>query len=154
MSTTTQFYENSSIFLNYSFIVEIDGIEQFGFKQMNELNNETEIIDYKEGGLNAYVHQFPAHTTFSNIVLKHGLGINDALYEWRQFVLDGQMDQAKRNGTIKFYTNGNDGSEVTKVWYFYGAWPFKLEISEVDATSSGEVIIESIELVIERFERG
>jgi len=147
------FYDNRSIFLNYQYIIEIDGIESLGFKEMSEFSNETEAYRYAEGGLNGYVHKFPEHTEFSNIELKRGVGIDDTLYDWRQQVIDGEMDQAKRNGTIKFYNFDKDGNEISKVWAFYNAWPSRLEISAFDATGNGEVIIESVSLVVERFER-
>lgn len=139
--------KNGSV-LNYRYRIEIDGIELLGFQEMSELANETEVYEYKEGGLNAYTHKFPTQTSYSNLELKHGLGTDYTLYEWRQQVLDGQMDKAKKNGVIKLY--GRNG--VSKVWSFSGAWPAKLEIGSFDATAS-DVVIESIELVIERFER-
>ena len=147
------FYDKRSIFLNYQYVIEIEGIESLGFKEMSELSNETAVKTYEEGGLNGYVHKFPEHTEFSNIELKRGIGIDDTLYDWRQQVIDGEMDQAKRNGTIKFYNFDKEGHEVSKVWAFYNAWPSQLQISASDATGSGEVIIESVSLVVERFER-
>lgn len=167
---SSEIEKHDPIFLNYNFIIEIDGIEKFYFKEMSELSNETEVETYEEGGLNGYVHRFPKHTEYSTITLKRGLGIDNELYEWRQLVINGQMDKAKKDGTIKFYKKYFDEStkskisagtfkradasytESSKVFGFYNAWPSKLEISEVDASSNGEVVIESVELVLERFE--
>ena len=149
----TDFYDNNSVFLNYHYVIEIDGIECVGFKEMSEFYSETEVEEYREGGLNGYVHKFAKHNEFSTIELKHGLGIDNTLYDWRQQVIDGNMKDAKRSGSIKFYNLGENNGNISRIWQFTGAWPFKLEISASDATSSGEIVIESISLAVERIER-
>jgi len=138
----------TSPILSYKYRIEIEGLEVIGFKEMAELSNETEIHEYKEGGLNGYIHKFPSNTSFSNVELKHGLSLDDTFHDWRQLVIDGNMKDAKKNGTIKVYA----GTSISKIWSFEGAWLSKLEVSGFDATSN-DVLIESVELVIEKFER-
>ncbi|MEA3354630.1 MAG: phage tail protein [Campylobacterota bacterium] len=139
-------------FVNYKYKIEIKGIESMAFSEMSELSNETDVFPYKEGGRNGYVHKFPEHTEYTNIELKHGMGLDDDIYKWRNQVISGELDAAKRNGTIKLYNNEGE-DETDCVWSFYNAWPSKLSVSSLDAKSNGEVIIESVELVVERFER-
>ncbi len=138
-------------FINYRYRVELEGMEMMGFSKVSELANETDIFTYKEGGLNNREHKLPNATSYSNIVLEHGLSLDNTLYEWREQVINGNMEEALKNGSIKVYSQNN----LTSIWYFYGAWPSKLNISGLDASAggSGEVLLESIELVVERFER-
>ncbi len=138
-------------FINYRYRVELEGMEMMGFSKVSELANETDVFTYKEGGLNNHDHKLPNATSYSNIVLEHGLSLDSTLYEWREQVINGNMEEALRNGSIKVYSQNN----LTSIWYFYGAWPSKLNISGLDASAggSGEVLLESVELVVERFER-
>ena len=141
----------SDPFINYRYRVELEGMELMGFSKVSELSNETDLFTYKEGGLNNHEHKLPNTTSYSNIVLEHGLSLDNTLYEWREKVISGNMEEALKNGSIKVYSQNN----LTSIWYFYGAWPSKLNISALDASAggSGEVLLESVELVVERFER-
>ena len=141
----------SDPFINYRYRVELEGMEMMGFSKVSELSNETDIFTYKEGGLNNHEHKLPNTTSYSNIILEHGLSLDNTLYEWREKVISGNMEEALKNGSIKVYSQNN----LTSIWYFYGAWPSKLNISGLDASAggSGEILLESVELVVERFER-
>lgn len=136
-------------FINYRFHIEIKGLETLAFSKMSQLENETEVEPYQEGGVNDYTHKFPKATSYTNITLEHGLGLDDLIYDWREKVIEGDMLKALKNGTIKLY----DKDKIIDMWHFQGAWPVKLTIAELDASSSGAVLIESVELSIERFER-
>jgi phage tail-like protein len=150
-STAKNNNQQTDPFVNYRYRVELEGIEMMGFSKITELSNDTNTFSYKEGGLNNYEHKLPNGTTYSNITLEHGLSLDNTLYEWREKVISGNMEEALKNGSIKVYSQNN----LTSIWYFYGAWPSKLSISGLDASAggSGEVLLESVELVIERFER-
>ena len=136
-------------FINYRFHIEIEGLELLGFSKMSQLENQTEIETYIEGGVNDYTHKFPSSTSYSNITLEHGFGVDDLIYDWREKVIEGNMLEALKSGTIKLYS----GNEILDMWNFQGAWPVKVSIGELDAGSTGGVLIESVELSIERFER-
>lgn len=143
--------DNTDPFVNFRYVVEIDGIQSMGFSKVSEISNETSVISYREGGLNNFEHKLPDSTTFSNITLEHGLSLNQTLYEWRQDVIDGNFEEAMKDGTIEVYNQNT----LASIWYFYAAWPSKLVVSSLDASASGsgEVLIESVELVVESFER-
>lgn len=136
-------------FVNYRFHIEIEGLEALGFSKMSQLENETKIEEYFEGGVNDYSHKFPSTTSYTNITLEHGIGLDDLIYNWRKKVVEGDMLKAQKIGIIRLYNNG----KISDMWYFEGAWPVKLTIAELDANNNGAVLIESVELTIERFER-
>jgi len=140
----------SDPFINYRYRIEIEGMEMMGFSKVSELSNETKEEEYKEGGLNNRLHKFNDGTKYENITFSHGLSLDNTLYEWRQLVINGHMVEAMKSGAIKVYAQNH----LTSIWHFHGAWPRKLTVSGLDAgRNSNEVIIESVELVIERFER-
>ena len=133
----------------YAFRVEIDGIEVFGFKEISGLSNKTDIYEYQEGGENQFTHKLIGQTTFSNITLKHGIVLDDEIYEWRQQVINGKIKESLRNGTITLI---GDGWDPDRSWRFFKAWPCKWEASSFNGTSS-EIAIEVLELALERVEK-
>src|SRR6187200_2877124 len=82
----------------FNFMVEIEGILAGGFSECTGLAVQTEFEDYKEGGVNDFVHRFAGRTTYPPLVLKHGLTQIDGLYVWHQEVAQGIV--TRRNGTI------------------------------------------------------
>ena len=142
--------ERRDPFAAYAFMVEIDGIEVFGFKEISGLSNNTDIYEYQEGGENQFTHKLIGQTTFSNLILKHGVVLNEEVYDWRQQIIDGKIEEALRDGTI---TLVGDGYSDDRSWRFYKAWPCKWEMNTLSGTSN-ELVIETLELAIERVERG
>jgi len=136
-------------FINFAFRVEIDGIEMFGFQEVSGLSNQTDIYEYQEGGENQYTHKLVGQTTFSNLVLKYGIS-NDSksLYEWRKKVIDGDISDAKKGGTISLF---NRKGEYEKSWTFYNAWPCKLDVEAFNAQANS-IAVATLELAIESVE--
>ncbi|TWW09192.1 hypothetical protein E3A20_16770, partial [Planctomyces bekefii] len=61
-------------FANYNFIVELDGEQIAGFKEVSGLDSKIEVIDYREGGEKFFPNRkLPGKVTYSNIVLKTGV---------------------------------------------------------------------------------
>jgi phage tail-like protein len=134
-------------FLNYNFLVELDGIARGAFSEVTGLDATTEPVEYREGGENTTVRQLPGLTRYSNIVLKWGMTNDTELYDWhRQTVLGNVM---RRNGSV--IVLDRQGTEVAR-WNFVNAWPTKYDIPDFNATGK-EVAIETLELVHEGVER-
>ena len=57
----------------YNILVEICLVVIVGFSEVSGLISEIELESYQEGGLNGFVHKFPKHTTYPNLVLSRGL---------------------------------------------------------------------------------
>ena len=116
-------------FVNYNFRVEIDGIEVMAFKEVSGLSNKTDIYEFQEGGENQYTHKLVGQTTYENIVLKHGITHELDLIDWREQVINGSINEAKRSGTITLYKRDNTEN---KSWRFHNAWPCKWEAQPFD----------------------
>ncbi len=50
-------------FMNFKFLVEIDGIERGGFARVKGIAREIKVDTYREGGVNDYEHKFVNQTT-------------------------------------------------------------------------------------------
>jgi phage tail-like protein len=77
----------------FNFHVEIDGVEAAGFSEVSGVSIETEIIEYREGGMreNARI-KLPGLTKYPNVTLKRGFAGSLALYEWLRAGADGNDD--------------------------------------------------------------
>ena len=127
--------------MGYNFAVEIGGVVQGGFSEVSGLSSDIELESYEEGGLNGFVHQFPKHTTYPNLVLSRGLINIDLFYIWYQATSQGLIQQL--NGTILLL---NSQQIPVMWWIFKNAYPVKWEGPQLNA-SSDEVAVEKIELV-------
>jgi phage tail-like protein len=129
-------------YLSFHFLVEIEGLVIGGFNEVTGLTVEVEIEEYREGGLNAYVHKLAGPARYpNNLVLKRGLTDSDALWNWHQDVVRGNIQ--RRNGSIILLDSA--GEEQWR-WNFVDAYPVRWVGPDLRA-SSAEVAIETLELV-------
>lgn len=128
-------------FMAYNFAVEIGGVVVGGFSEVSGLSSEINLESYEEGGLNSYVHQFPKHTTYPNLVLSRGLINIDLFFIWYHATSQGLIQQL--NGTILLL---NDRQTPVVWWTFKKAYPVSWQGPQLNA-SDDSVAVEKIELV-------
>jgi phage tail-like protein len=133
--------ERKDPYLSYRFLVEIDGLVVAGFSEVSGLQAETQIENYREGGVNDYVHKLAKETTYPNITLKKGITDSDVLWKWHQDVVSGKIE--RRSGYIVLLDS--EGNETWR-WNFVDAYPAKWSGPDLRAENSA-VALESIELV-------
>lgn len=135
----------------FSFALEIQGITEATFREASGFGSESEVIEYKEQGAKGQtiVHKIPGTLKWQNINLKRGITSNLELWKWRQKVIDGQIEQARLDGSIVGYNE--DGSESIR-YNFKRGWPSKWSSSGLNAQGH-DPIIEEIEIAHEGLER-
>ncbi|HIP12036.1 MAG TPA: phage tail protein [Arcobacter sp.] len=137
-------------FVSYLFRVEIDGIEVLGFREVSGLSNKTDIYEYQEGGENRFTHKLVGQTTFSNLVLKKGIVLDEYIFEWREEVIQGKIENALRDITIRLLADNQSNGEE-RSWRFYDVWPCKWETNNFEGTAN-DIAIETLELALTRGE--
>ena len=138
----------SDPFTAFRFQVEIDGLIIAGFSDVSGLQAETKTYQYREGGVNNFVHKFPDCTEYPNLVLKRGLGGSDELWKWHREVVNGRFN--RKNGSVLLL---DDTGQVKWRWNFSMAYPVKWVGPELKADSN-TVAFESVELVHQGIEKG
>ena len=129
-------------YLGVNFLVEIEGLIVGGFSKVDGLDSTIETQDYVEGGRNDYVHKVLKGTTYSPIVLSHGLTDIDTLWAWHERVRRGVIQ--RKNGTVMLL----DTQRLPVMWWnFADALPVKWAGPSFDASAEGQVAIERVELV-------
>jgi phage tail-like protein len=129
-------------YLGYNFLVEIDSLTVGAFSEVTGLQVETEVHDYREGGVNEYVHKLAGPTRYpTNLTLKHGLTDVNGLWKWHQDVRQGKIE--RKNVSIVLL----DATRQEKWrWNFQQALPVRWNGPELRADRA-EIAIESVELV-------
>ena len=108
-------------YLSFNFLVEIEGLVVGGFSEVTGLTLEVEVEEYREGGLNSYVHKLAGPARYpNNLVFKHGLSDSDVLWAWHQKVVRGTIQ--RKNGSIMLLDNA--GEERWR-WNFTDAYPVR-----------------------------
>ena len=130
----------------HRFKVEIEGLHVAGFSEVEGLSIDVETEEYREGGLNSFIHHFPVITKFEPIVLKRGISdanSTDLLWDWYKDYTMGKI--TKKDGSI--ILNDQKGMEICR-WNFFQAQPISWRGPAFNSFSS-EVAIESFQLVHE-----
>ena len=124
----------------FRFVVEIDGTRVGGFSEVTGLERRTEVDDYREGGVNDYVHRIAKETRYPNLTLKRGITDKTDLWSWHQQVIAGDI----RRKTVSLVLLDSLGREKWR-WIFSDAYPVKWNGTDLNATGS-TVAVESVEL--------
>jgi phage tail-like protein len=129
----------------FNFRVEIDGIAVASFAEVSGLESETAVIDYRTGD-SRVTRKLPGLTKYANIVLRRGMTLDLALWQWRKTVVEGRAE--RRNGSI--ILSDEAGKDMLRINFFEG-WPCKWEGPALNAKTS-EVAIETLEIAHEGLE--
>jgi phage tail-like protein len=112
-----------------------------GFSECAGLDAVVEVMEYKEGGVNDYVHKFRTRASFSNITLKRGIVYqNTDLWDWHNSFVVG--DGTRRDGLIVLQ---DESHEPAMMWKFKRGIPVKWVGPTLNA-SQNNIAIESLEI--------
>jgi len=127
-------------YMNFRFIVEIEGLIVAGFSEVSGLTAETEFDEQREGGVNEFVHKLPKLTKYPNLTLKRGLTDSDVLWQWHHNATMGRVQRR----TIHLVLLDSEANETWR-WSFLQAYPVKWLGPEFKADSS-TIALESLEI--------
>lgn len=157
---------------NFKFLVyvrhtRLPGFATMGFMSVSGLNITTEVIPYREGGMNTTTQKMPGQSDFAPITLSKGLAVGDrAMLNWTRQLFTvmqgtgtGRMgDDFRTTVDIKVLAHPvtapqNEGlRNRAKAWFrVYNAWPTSVAYSDLDAGANA-IIIQQMTLAHEGFE--
>jgi phage tail-like protein len=120
----------------FKFGLEIEGKLSGLFTNVTGIGSETEVITQKvqnsETGEDM-IQQIPGRLTWTPITLKRGVTSSMDIWEWRQMVVEGKIDDARTNCSITAYNQANE--EIAR-WNLENAWPSKVIGPEMDSGST------------------
>jgi phage tail-like protein len=125
---------------NFVFKVEIDGITQAGFNEASGFDSTSDVIDYREGNEVTTARRIPGLVKYGDIVLKWGLTDSRELWDWRQRIIDGEIER-KNVSIVVLDTNGEEKIR----WQCVRAWPSNMDPTDFTAKGN-DVAVMSLKL--------
>lgn len=120
------------------------------FQECTGFGSKSEVVEYKASGDGKEIlRKVPGRMTYNDITLKRGITDSLEMWDWRRIVEGGDMDKARRNGSIIMYDSA--GNDVAR-WDFHQAWPSELSGPTANAESN-EIAVEELTIVVEFYER-
>src|SRR5262245_55805047 len=135
----------------YHFAIQVDGEPWAQFKEVSGLSTEVQVIEHKETTITGkdVVKKLPGQKKYGDITLKIGVTDDKKIFEWHKKVLDGKIDEARKNGSIVLYDYAN--AEKAR-WNFVNAWPSKVSYGSM-STTSNDILLQDVTLVVESVEQ-
>ena len=128
----------------FSFGVELAGVDVAQFKEAAGFESTTSPIFYKESNEGKIVYKKTAGLQeWADVTLKRAISSSMAFWEWRKQVINGQMDEARRECSIVLYDP--TGTEAVR-YNLKDAWISKWKGPDLDADNSG-VALEEVTIV-------
>jgi phage tail-like protein len=136
-------------YFSYRFKVEIKGVQVGAFSEVTGLQVEIETHDYREGGVNEFIHRVAGPARYPNhLIFKHGLMDGDLLWGWMQDVVAGDFE--RHNGSVILM---NSAGDPVWRWNFKDAYPVRWAGPDLRA-GTAEVALETLELVHRGISKG
>ena len=130
-----------------NFIVEIDGIATSSFIQVEGIQSETEVIEYREGAEKNIIHLVPGLTSGGPLVIKRYLDDNDELWDWYESNIEEPVDSRSMSVIIL------DRNREEQVRYnFQKCWPSEYYVEPL-SSSPADVAVEVLVIQYEIMER-
>jgi phage tail-like protein len=146
----------------FNFAVEID-LSGFGgdeglrrargaFAEVQGLEMTLEAVAFREGGYNQGPRQLIGKATTQPLVLKRGLTLDTAFWDWLQRCTSGTFPLPYVSGTVRLFSpRGSSGPEGR--WRFVNGIATKVSCASLNARAASEVALEELQLVHEGLSR-
>jgi phage tail-like protein len=134
-------------YMNFNFLVEIQGIISAGFHQVSGLDVTIDVVEHREGGRNNTTRKLLGLTKHGNLQFRKGMTDSMVLHDWHRRNAEGATE--RHNGSIIVLDRA--GNPVAR-WDFIRAWPTKYQGPEFNAEGN-DVAIELLELAHEGLKR-
>jgi phage tail-like protein len=134
-------------YLNFNFVVEIDGVEAAGFSEADLPEGRIAQVAYRDGtDMTSNARLLPGRVEYGPLVLRRGFAGDATLFQWWRAVAQGALD--RRNVAVILLDEQRQ--EVAR-WKLRRAWPAKYAAPDLKALGN-EVAIETLELAHEGIE--
>src|ERR1044071_9704169 len=93
------------------FGVEFQGSVVGAFRECTGLGSENEVVEYKASGPKGefVIKKVPGRLKWNNITLKRGITDSMDMWQWRKQVERGEIERARKNGSIVMFSSGGRG---------------------------------------------
>lgn len=142
-----EYYPPVGFFFRVNFVGSEFSAET-SFQEVSGLTVELQMEEHVEGGELRFVHRLPKTPRYSNLILKRGLVKNSAMRQWVEKAVHG-FTFSPVTAQVSLL---DEKSNPLMSWTAYNVRPAKWEITPLNAKESNDVVVETLELVIDYFE--
>lgn len=140
----------------------IQGFTTMGFMTVSGLNITTEVIPYREGGMNTTTQKMPGQSDFAPITLSQGVAVGAGpMWQWVQELFTvmqgtgtgnpGQDFRATVDIMVLDHPVTTPQVPVKAIYRVYNAWITSMAFSDLDAGANA-VLMQQISLAHEGFD--
>jgi phage tail-like protein len=126
---------------SFYFGVEIDGLRVAIISRVSGLGADIEVEEYREGGVNGFIHKFPKVTKNPNLVLEGGITTSTELYDWFRQIVTGNIE--KKIVTITLF---DQQKTPKRSWSYKNCFPISWKGPELKSDSN-TMAFQSLEIV-------
>jgi phage tail-like protein len=134
-------FDRSYPFPAFTFDVEVDGLVVGSFSEVSGIESEIDVEEYKEGGVNEFVHKLLKNAKSSNLNLRRGFTTLTVMYDWYKQVVMGNIE--RRMVTITLL---DSQKTQIKSWSFKNCIPVSWKGPELKSDGNA-IAIESVQFV-------
>jgi phage tail-like protein len=143
-------------FRSFRFKIKWDGQYVAGLTKMGGLKRTTEMVEFREAGVNITSRKLPGKTSFTAVTLEAGITYNTAFEDWANLVNDfashsiTNLGEFRKNITLDLF---NEAGVKALSYNLYNCWVSEYQaMPDLDAGANA-VAITTIKLEYEWFER-
>ena len=111
--------------VGFHYAIEVQGVVTGYFTECSGIGSENEVIEHKivDDKGRETIQKLPGRLKWQDVTLKRGITDNMDIWDWRDEVVQGKVDDVRRNGSVVMFNQ-----QLTEVarWNFENAWPSKV----------------------------
>ena len=132
----------------FDFEVElVDGPTVGGFQSISGLTMQMETVEYREGGVNDYVHRLPGQYRHANLILENGIVDERVMFEWTDKLRRGETPTEEARSNVEILVRS--GHREKNRWGFEvsDAYPVQWDGPDLRAGErEGQPAMQTVEL--------
>jgi phage tail-like protein len=131
-------------YLDFNFLVEIDGVAAAGFSEVDLPAATIEVVTYRDGAdKQSSPRSLPGRVAYDALVLRRGFAGDATLFEWWTSLAGGTID--RRDVAVVLL---DEARNPAARWLVRNAWPTRYEPGTLDALGN-DVVVETLVLAHE-----
>jgi phage tail-like protein len=139
----------------FKFGLEIDGKFVGYFTSVSGIGSESEVVQEKGEDPDTgetTIQAIPGRLKWTSVTLARGATSDTRVWDWRQLVVEGNVDDARADCSIIAY---NQSNEKIARWNLKNAWPSAVSgpSMDTDSANSTDYMVETLTLAHEGAER-
>jgi phage tail-like protein len=124
------------------------------FSEVTGLEVTLEPMTFREGGYHAGPRQLIGKTSVATLVLKRGVSLDSAFWDWIGRCTDGTYPLPYVSGSIRMRPPDGEVSGDEAAWSFTNGIVTKVKSADLSASDPKDVPIEELHIVHEGLSRG